>query len=95
MSRLAALKEFAFMKALYDEGFPTPMPIDCNRHVVCMSKVDGFPMSQLRAGSMADPFVQLGKSLDILVRLARHGLIHCDLNEFNLMVSSSFYLTLR
>jgi RIO-like serine/threonine protein kinase len=27
------------MKALYDEGFPTPVPIDVNRHVVLMSKV--------------------------------------------------------
>jgi len=35
---------------------------------------------------MEDPFIQLGRSLDILVRLAKHGLIHCDLNEFNLMV---------
>jgi RIO kinase 2 len=39
MSRLSALKEYAFMKALYDEGFPTPVPIDVNRHVVLMSKV--------------------------------------------------------
>jgi RIO kinase 2 len=31
MSRLAALKEYAFMKALYDRGFPTPIPLDQNR----------------------------------------------------------------
>jgi len=43
-------------------------------------------MSQLRAGSMENPHKQLAKALDILERLARHGLIHCDLNEFNLMV---------
>jgi len=49
-------------------------------------QVDAFPMSQLRAGSMENPHKQLTKALDILERLARHGLIHCDLNEFNLMV---------
>lgn len=32
MSRLAALREFAFMKALHQHGFPTPTPIDQNRY---------------------------------------------------------------
>lgn len=31
MSRLSALKEFAFMKALFQHGFPTPTPLDHNR----------------------------------------------------------------
>lgn len=31
MSRLSALKEFAFMKVLFEHGFPTPTPIDNNR----------------------------------------------------------------
>ena len=45
MSRVASLKEFAFMKALYDRGFPTPVPIDSNRHAICMSLVNGYPMT--------------------------------------------------
>ena len=44
MSRLAALKEFAFMKALKDHGFPVPTPIDWSRHCVLMTLVDGFPL---------------------------------------------------
>ena len=32
MSRLSALKEFAFMKALFEHGFPTPTPLDHNRY---------------------------------------------------------------
>lgn len=28
LSRLAAIREFAYMKALYDEGFPTPIPYE-------------------------------------------------------------------
>jgi len=47
MSRLMALREFAFMKALHDEGFPTPVPISHNRHVVLMSRVEGVPMAQV------------------------------------------------
>lgn len=44
-SRLASLKEFAFMKALYERGFPTPVPIDANRHGICMSLVEAYPMT--------------------------------------------------
>ncbi len=94
MSRLAALKEFAFMQALYAHGFTTPVPIDHNRHVVAMSKIDGFPMSQLRAGSMDGAAEVFQASFDILTRLAQCGLVHCDFNEFNLMVSASRQVTL-
>jgi RIO kinase 2 len=45
LSRLASLKEYAFMKALYDRGFPTPVPIDANRHGICMSLVNAYPMT--------------------------------------------------
>ncbi|KAL5719820.1 non-specific serine/threonine protein kinase [Ranunculus cassubicifolius] len=44
LSRLAALKEFAFMKALKTHEFPVPDAVDCNRHCVVMSLVQGFPL---------------------------------------------------
>lgn len=88
MSRLAAIKEFAFMQALHAHGFPTPVPIDHNRHIVAMSRIDGNPMSQLQAGSMKDPEVVFANCLGILRRLAECGLVHCDFNEFNLMVDA-------
>ncbi|RLN03686.1 serine/threonine-protein kinase rio2 [Panicum miliaceum] len=47
LSRLAALKEFAFMKALGDHGFPVPTAVDCNRHCVIMSLVQGYPLSNV------------------------------------------------
>eukprot|EP01034_Spumella_vulgaris_P025073 gene25073-31485_t len=94
MSRLAALKEFAFMKALYAHGFPTPIPIDQNRHVVAMSKVSGCPMCQIRAGGLGDPEGIFNICLGILRRLAEHGLVHCDFNEFNLMVDGTGNVTL-
>ena len=79
MSRLAAIKEFAFMRgsemlfrlsnalspflklpnsgcklsvALHAHGFPTPNPIDQNRHIVAMSRIKGFPMAQVKTGNM-------------------------------------------
>ncbi|KDP36987.1 hypothetical protein JCGZ_08626 [Jatropha curcas] len=44
LSCLAALKEFAFMKALEEHGFPVPQAMDCNRHCVVMSRVYGYPL---------------------------------------------------
>ena len=48
MSRIASLKEHAFMKALHERGFPTPTPIDANRHGIVMSLVRAYPMAQVR-----------------------------------------------
>lgn len=44
MSRLAAMKEFAFMKVLHENGFPVPTPIDISRHCVVMELIDAFPL---------------------------------------------------
>lgn len=60
MSRLAAIKEFAFMKALHEHGFPTPTPYDQNRHIVAMSRVSGFPMAQIKTGHCG-PMRTLGR----------------------------------
>lgn len=94
MSRLAAIKEFAFMKALFAHSFPTPAPIDQNRHVVAMSRVSGFPLAQIKAGMMEYPERVFATCVSILQRLAEHGLIHCDFNEFNLMVDSDYKITM-
>jgi RIO kinase 2 len=47
LSRLAALKEFAFMAALHRRGFPVPKALDNNRHAVLMSLVDASPLVQV------------------------------------------------
>jgi RIO kinase 2 len=91
LSRLSALKEYAFMKALYDVGYPTPTPIAHNRHIVCMSLVRGMPLyqifpKQLSVEQAADIYEQ---SIGMAARLAQHGLVHCDLNEFNVLVDLS------
>ncbi|CAJ0754229.1 14055_t:CDS:10, partial [Entrophospora sp. SA101] len=44
MSRLAATKEYAFMKVLYDNGFPIPKPIDQIRHCIIMELIDAYPL---------------------------------------------------
>eukprot|EP00958_Prasinococcus_capsulatus_P004115 scaffold382_cov380-Prasinococcus_capsulatus_cf.AAC.29 len=85
LSRLAALKEYAFMKALGDHGFPVPQAIDQNRHCVLMTFVPGYTLYAVRELTNAHEVCL--KCLQLVCRLAAHGLIHCDFNEFNLMVA--------
>ncbi|CAN0891317.1 Serine/threonine-protein kinase RIO2 [Linum grandiflorum] len=92
LSRLAALKEFAFMKALEDHGFPVPKAVDCNRHCVIMSLVQGYPLVQVK--QVQNPEVIFETVLGLIVRLAEHGLIHCDFNEFNIMIDDDENVTM-
>ncbi|XP_010524216.1 PREDICTED: serine/threonine-protein kinase rio2-like isoform X2 [Tarenaya hassleriana] len=92
LSRLAALKEFAFMKALEEHEFPVPKAIDCNRHCVIMSLVQGYPLVQVK--QLQNPETVFEKILGIVVRLAEHGLIHCDFNEFNIMIDDEEDITM-
>ncbi|KAF3438409.1 hypothetical protein FNV43_RR21171 [Rhamnella rubrinervis] len=92
LSRLAALKEFAFMKALEEHGFPVPNAVDCNRHCVIMSLVQGYPLVQVK--QLQNPEVVFDTIIGLVVRLAEHGLIHCDFNEFNIMIDDDEKVTM-
>lgn len=91
MAKLAAAKEFAYMKALADESFPVPSPIDQNRHAVVMSFVKGRPLFQLR--HLNHPHQALEKLMRLVVRLLRAGIVHGDFNEFNLMLDEEEKIT--
>jgi RIO kinase 2 len=84
MSRLAAMKEFTFMKALRENGFPVPEPIAQNRHTIVMSLIDAFPLRQI--STVADPALLYSELMDMILNLARYGLIHGDFNEFNILI---------
>eukprot|EP00128_Syssomonas_multiformis_P007932 Colp12_sorted_trinity150504_noHs@10380 len=47
LSRLAAMKEYAYLKVLYDHKFPVPRPVDFSRHCVVMELVNGHPLCQV------------------------------------------------
>ncbi|PKY03629.1 serine/threonine-protein kinase RIO2 [Aspergillus campestris IBT 28561] len=84
MSRLAAMKEFAFMKALRANGFSVPEPIAQNRHTIVMSLIDAFPLRQI--SEVPRPAELYSELMDMILRLARYGLIHGDFNEFNILI---------
>ncbi|KAI1337400.1 atypical/RIO/RIO2 protein kinase [Xylariaceae sp. FL0016] len=87
LSRLAAEKEFAFMRALRDEGFPVPEPLGQSRHTILMEMIDAFPLRQIT--TVPDPAALYAELLDMILRLARHGLIHGDFNEFNILIKET------
>ena len=84
MSRLAAIKEFSFMKALSEQGLPVPEAIAQNRHTIVMSLVDAFPLRQI--SSVPDPAGLYAELVELILRLAQLGLIHGDFNEFNILI---------
>ncbi|XP_074651869.1 serine/threonine-protein kinase RIO2-like [Tubulanus polymorphus] len=92
LSRLSATKEFAYMKALYDSGFPVPKPIDFNRHAVVMELLNSFPMCQVQ--EIKDPGATYNELMEIIIRLGNVGVIHGDFNEFNLMVDDAGSVTM-
>uniref|UniRef100_A0A6V7QYD8 Serine/threonine-protein kinase RIO2 n=1 Tax=Ananas comosus var. bracteatus TaxID=296719 RepID=A0A6V7QYD8_ANACO len=99
LSRLAALKEYAFMKALGEHGFPVPAAVDCNRHSVVMSLVKGYPLecnhcAVFKIKQLQNPDEVFETIIGLVVRLAEHGLIHCDFNEFNLMIDDDEKVTM-
>ncbi len=85
LSRLSAMREFAFLRALADAGFPVPDPIASSRHTIVMSFIDdALPLRQIVA--VPDPAGLYAELIELILRLARHGLIHGDFNEFNILV---------
>lgn len=85
LSRISATREFAYMKALYDRGFPVPKPYDFNRHCVIMDLVNGYPLHQINEIGDVDQLYD--DLMNLIIRLGNSGVIHGDFNEFNIMVT--------
>ncbi|KAK5642020.1 hypothetical protein RI129_008187 [Pyrocoelia pectoralis] len=87
LSRISATKEFAYMKALHDRGFPVPKPVDYNRHCVVMELIVGKPLTNvLEVGDVEALYDEL---MNLIVRFADSGVIHGDFNEFNIMLGEN------
>jgi RIO kinase 2 len=91
LSRLAAVKEYAFMCALHERGFPVPRPVGQSRHVIVMQLVDGVLLNQV--SQLGDALGVASQIIDIIASFANAGLVHCDLNEFNIMIGQDEKIT--
>ena len=92
LSRLAALKEFAYLKALHKNGFPVPTPHDYNRHLIVMERIIGYPLCQI--ASLNDVGKVYEVLMSLIVRFAKCGLIHGDFNEFNILIDENEKVTI-
>lgn len=86
LSRLAAEKEYEFMTVLYDNGFIVPKPYGHSRHCVLMEWIEGTTMKHLRSHKNIKKLYS--DLMNFIVQLGNAGLIHCDFNEFNIIVLS-------
>ncbi|XP_014220904.1 serine/threonine-protein kinase RIO2 [Trichogramma pretiosum] len=85
LSRVSATKEFLYMTALYDRGFPVPKPIDYNRHCIIMELIEGVPLCNVKDVENKDELYDA--LMKIICKLAYCGVVHGDFNEFNIMIT--------
>ena len=85
LSRLSAIKEYTFMQSLFEVGFPTPTPISHNRHAILMSLLQAYPL--FNVVKIENPDKILNTCFSMAVKLAEFGLVHCDFNQYNILVS--------
>ena len=52
-----------------------------------MSRIDGLTVCKTKV--LKNPEAVYDQAMNMVKNLARHGLIHCDFNEFNLMIDAS------
>jgi len=87
LSRLSAESEFKYMKSLHSLGFPTPNPIDQNRHCILMEFIPSYPLCNVNLiGNLDQAYSDL---MNLIVRLASCGLVHGDFNEFNILIDNN------
>ncbi|CCK70774.1 protein kinase RIO2 KNAG_0F01060 [Huiozyma naganishii CBS 8797] len=84
LSKLAAAKEYQFMSLLHSRGFRVPEPFDHSRHIIIMELIKGFPMTRLRKHQNVPKLYS--DLMKFILELGNSGLIHCDFNEFNIMI---------
>jgi len=86
-SRLAAVREAAFMGILHGDGFPVPKLVDSNRHCVVMELIEGTLLNHIQPEQLKNTESLCDQLLRMILTLANDfGLVHGDFNEFNIMI---------
>ncbi|KJP85883.1 Atypical/RIO/RIO2 protein kinase [Plasmodium fragile] len=90
LSKIAATKEYAYLKALHEHNFPVPKPYDLNRHMILMSYVNGYPLSHVK---ISNPFKIIDVLINTIIKFAKANIIHGDFNEFNILIDDDEKIT--
>ena len=83
-SRLAAEKEFEFLKTAENAGVSVPRPIAHNRHVVVMDFIEGMDLIDIN--ELEDTEGLLDEIIENIRLTYNAGLIHGDLSSFNIVL---------
>jgi len=87
-SKIAARKEYDALKKLYRVGVAVTKPRAYNRHAILMDKITGVPLYKVK--ELPEPEKILWRILEnVSLAYQKAGVIHADLSEFNVLVSSS------
>ncbi len=85
-SRLAAEREFKALEILYP-SVSVPQPLDQNRNAIVMSDLPGVELYKAKI-KPGDRRLVLNLILEQVKKAYKIGIIHGDLSEFNVMISS-------
>uniref|UniRef100_H2ZSD4 Serine/threonine-protein kinase RIO2 n=1 Tax=Latimeria chalumnae TaxID=7897 RepID=H2ZSD4_LATCH len=93
LARLAAMKEFAYMKKVLICSF-FPLPSRCCRFSHAEDDKLFLKYRECQVRHIDDPAAVYNELMELIVKLANHGLIHGDFNEFNLMLDDEDHATM-
>ena len=84
-SRLAAEREYDALNLLFPKKVAVPKPLDQNRHVVAMGKIEGAELANWK--KLANPQRILKEILNNVKKAyLKAGVIHADLSEYNIIL---------
>lgn len=83
-AKIAALREYVYLKVLQRLGYSVPIVYSCNRHCVQMSYIPGRTLYHVQINQ---PEIIGKKLLQLAIKLLSDGIVHGDLNEFNVMIT--------
>lgn len=85
LSRLAARNEYEALRILWSNKVSVPEPINWNRHIVVTGYVEGVELSEVPP--LEDPLRVLHSIVEEIEKAYRAGVVHGDLNEFNILIT--------
>ena len=85
-ARLSAKQEYVALEKLSRGGVAVPEPVGWNRHVVVTEFIEGIEL--FRLPPLTDPKGTLYSILEEVGKAYRLGIIHGDLSEYNILVTS-------
>lgn len=86
-SRISAKREYQALSRLH-HTINVPKPLIQNRHIVVMEFIDGIDLYKVKKLEFNDAKIILEEIIDaITTAVIKHGIIHGDLSEFNVMLT--------